>query len=482
MTENALSRALPADFNRPVFLLYIIVILALFGLGLGYMFYKGKYLYLGLILASPLLIMILTQPKLAVGQFIFALFISRLIFEGQPWLWADLSGIILTAAAWLDLFSESKFHKGLPRLSFNFLLLLLVIFTAGLFSYQPEAAFNPLGRITLLFLYFLAIYRLSGKVNMSWSLNLFFGLSVIHSIIVLIPFLASGGNFRSYGLAPVEMAMLALVVATAKYLWAKEGTGWMYLMGMVVIFFALLSGQFRTLVIIGAAMSILVVFFSRRRAKLELAMDAPETGGTGTEELSRVKKRPLYLLAGLLLSVAFVIMLSPQLLAPLLERFERLVTASPSGSLLLRITLWKLAWSQFIDNPFVGIGPGLFNQIQNVVPVIRMDFFHFYVRGLSAHNLLLHYLAEAGIIGAVAVLAMMINQMCLSYKAWLVSASRPVLEVSAILLGISTTILFTTLTESSWLWGQSSIVFAFFLALVARNHNNLVIAKRSGNS
>jgi len=475
MTEYPLNRALPADFNRPAFLLYIFMTLSLLVLGLGYMLYKGKYLYLGLILASPILIMILTQPKLAVGQFIFALFISRSIFEGQPWLYADLNGLILIAAAVLDLVSESKLPNKLPRLSFNFLFLLLVVFTAGVFSYQPEVAIRPFGRITLQFLYFLAMYRLSGKVSVAWSLNLFFWLSIVHSILVFIPFLASGGTLRSYGLAPVQLAMLALVVATAKFLWAKKGTAWIHLIGMVVIFFALLSAQYRSLIIMGAAMSTLVIFFSRRRARLELGKNSRETDSTGIGELIRVRKRPLYLLAGLLFSVLLALVIYPQLLAPLLERFEGLLSARPSGTFLLRTVLWKMAWSQFIDNPLVGIGPGLFNQIQNVEPTIRLNIFHWYVRGLSAHNLLLHYLAEAGILGGIAVLAMMINQMRLSYKAWLESVGRPNFEVSAILLGIAATILITTLTESSWLWGQSGFIFAFFISLIARNHNNLVL-------
>jgi len=475
---------LPEEFNKSVFTFYLILFGILSFSGLGYLLWKGKFLYLGLIASIPLVLLLVSRPKLAVGQYIFVLFISRSIVEGQPWLYADFSGFILIAAAMLDIVSESKLHKRLPRLSFNFLFLLVVIFTAGVFSYQPEAAIRPFGRIALLFLHFLALYKLSGKVSVAWSLNMFFGLSLIHSIIVLIPFIASGGTLRSFGLAPVifdELAMLALVVAAAKFLWAEKRTAWIYLLGMVVIFFALLSTQSRAPIIIGAAMSILVILFSRRRARQELAKASSETGSISSKELLRVRKRPLHLLVGLLFSVMLVIILFPQLLAPLLERFESLLTARPSGSFLLRIVLWKLAWSLFIDNPLVGIGPGLFIQIQSVFPTIRLDVYHSYLRGLSAHNLLLHYLAEAGIIGGIAVLAMMLNQMRLSYKAWRASVLRPNFEVSAILLGIGATLLVTTLAESGWLWGQSSIIFVFFISLIARNHNNLIVTKNSGS-
>lgn len=477
MTESALSRALPADFNRPVFLLYVLVALALFVLGLGYMLYKGKYIYLGLILASPVLVFIITQPKLAVGQYIIALFISRTILEGHSWLLADVSGLILITAALLDFLNESSFPDRLPRLSSNFLFLLLAVLIAAMFSYQPEAAINPLGRIALIFLNFLALYRLSGRVSISWSVNLFLLLAIIHSIAVSIPFLTSGGRLRSFGIAPVQVAMLALVVATAKFVWAKKGMAWIYLMTLVILFFALLSAQYRSLIMMGMAISALVILFSWQRSRKGLVRDSNKTSTIPADELRLVKKRPLYLLTGILCSVILAIVLNPQLLTPLLERFEGLLSYKPSGTFLLRTVLWKLAWSQFIDHPLVGMGPGLFNQLHMVVPTVRMELYYSYLRGLSAHNLFLHYLAEAGILGGMALLALIINQFRLSLITWQKAATRHNLEVAAILLGVAITILITTVTEASWLWGQSTYVFAFFLALIARNYNSLVFEK-----
>ena len=479
MTVISLTSALPADFNHRVFLIYIAAFLTLLILGLGYMLYKGKYIYLGLILAAPILILLLTQPKLAVGQFVLALFYSRLMLAGQPWLFADISGFILIAAALLDLSSDSKLPDKLPRLSMNFIFLLIVIFIAGIFSYQPEAAISPFGRITLVFLYFLAMYRLSGKVSVAWSLNLFFWISVIHSFIAVLPFLASGGTLRSYGTAPVEMPMLALVVATAKYIWAEKGKAWIYLAGMALIFLALLSAQFRSQIILGAAMSLLVVLFSRRRAGLELCKVSNKSGGSSIEEFTQIIKRPLHLLAVFLLMFVLAIILNPQIFSSLAERFGNLATARPSGSILARILLWKQAWTLFIANPMTGFGPGLFMQIQSIDTAARLDFHYWFVRGLSAHNLFLHYLAETGIMGGIALLAIMINQWRLSLRAWLYSSVKQNLEASAILLGMAATILITTLTEGSWMWGQSSIIFAFFTSLIVRNYNNIIYSKNS---
>jgi len=476
MNQAQTVSILPEDFNKSVFGLYLILFAVLSVCGLSYLVWKGKFLYVALIASVPFVLLLISQPKLAVGQYIFFLFISGGIFEGQPWMYADAAGFILLAAAMLDLISDSKLPKNLPRLSFNFLFLLVVIFTAGVFSYQPEFAVRPLGRNTLLFLHFLALYRLSGKVSVVWSLNIYFWLSIVHSVIVLIPFVASGGTLRSFGFALVifdELAMLALVVATARFLWAKKESAWIYLLGIVVIFFALLSTQSRAPIIIGVAMSILVILFSRRRARQEFEKNSHETGVISHEELTGVRNRPLYLLAGLLTSLALVILLFPQIFSPLLSRFESLLTSSPSGSFLYRIQLWKLALSQFIENPLVGMGPGLFIRMQDIVPTFRLDVYHLHIRGLSAHNLFLHFLAVAGILGGAAVLTMMINQLRLSYKAWLGSAARANLEVSAILLGIAVTFLLTTLTESGWFWGQTGFIFVFFISLIARNHSNV---------
>jgi hypothetical protein len=63
----------------------------------------------------------------------------------------------------------------------------------------------------------------------------------------------------------------------------------------------------------------------------------------------------------------------------------------------------------------------------------------------------------------------MINQMRLSVKIWRVININLDFEVTAILLGISLTLLVTTLTEASWLWGQSSFMFSFFAALISKN-------------
>jgi O-antigen ligase len=273
--------------------------------------------------------------------------------------------------------------------------------------------------------------------------------------------------------------MLAFVIATAKYLWSEKGHAWIFLTGMLLLLFALFATQYRSLIVISVLISMIVVWFSRRRAGKYLKEKTNKLENEQRGTFKRVRSRPVYLFGGLILSVTVVLISNPQLFAPLISRFEGLAVDFPSGSVLLRIILWKQAWAQFIAHPLIGIGPGMYVQVENLDPAIRLNFYHWFVKGLSAHNLVLHYLAETGIFGGVAVLLLMINQFRLAFIAWKKTGLNQNFGVSAVLLGISSAFIFTTATESSWLWGQASIVFVLFAALIARNHDNLALSNKT---
>ncbi len=73
MAQSPTISVIPEDFNRSVFTLYLIFLGLLFVSGLGYLVWKGKFLFLGLIASLPFVLMLITRPKLAVGQYIFFL-------------------------------------------------------------------------------------------------------------------------------------------------------------------------------------------------------------------------------------------------------------------------------------------------------------------------------------------------------------------------------------------------------------------------
>jgi len=67
----------------------------------------------------------------------------------------------------------------------------------------------------------------------------------------------------------------------------------------------------------------------------------------------------------------------------------------------LRLRVWEEAWRLFVTHPIVGIGVGTFDEIVYQAPDSRANL-DFRMHGWHAHNLPLHILTEAGILGFVA--------------------------------------------------------------------------------
>ena len=78
-------------------------------------------------------------------------------------------------------------------------------------------------------------------------------------------------------------------------------------------------------------------------------------------------------------------------------------------SLLSRIPMWQAAWSFFVDNPILGIGPEQFRvayshyydlHLAHLAPTERLFAI---AKTTHAHNFFMHLLAEGGIIGAASL-------------------------------------------------------------------------------
>jgi len=470
MPSMTVKSAALGDFNRSIGLVYVLATAALFLVGLGYLLYNGKYFHLAVIFALPLLLVFVTQPKYALMQYIFMLFISRSAFGTGPLLVTDLSGFIVIFSALLDfMLSKDQFYD-LPKLSFNFLSLLSVTFLTGIFSLNPVAAVRPFGRIVLLFAIFLALYRLSKKVSPAYCINLYFIFAVLNSVLVMIPFVLSKGALRSFGLAPVifdELALLALVIGVAKFIWSEKGQQLFYLGGSLLVFLALLSTQSRAPILFGLIMTVTIIVLSASRVR-QLLKDK-YLAATEIPFLKTVMRRPKRVIISAIISLLVTIMVFPGLFTPLIERFDELWTYFPSKSFLLRTVLWKTAFNTFLLHPILGVGPGLFPNLDFYYQEVRLNFLHSYVRGLSAHNMLLHYMAEMGIVGAAALLALMVNLTRWGRRLWMKAAAVGEQRLGIIMYALAITFLLTTIFEAGWLWGQTGLIFTFFAAVIVRS-------------
>ncbi len=175
------------------------------------------------------------------------------------------------------------------------------------------------------------------------------------------------------------------------------------------------------------------------------------------------------LLLGLvLLTVPAVLLVMPGVLEAVIGRFERLLTFQPGGTFALRMVLWKTALTAFWDNPIFGVGPGMFRSLSDLYATLHLVPVYYYVKSLSAHNLVLHYLAETGLIGATALVALFINQFRIGCRIWKASWGSAMTGNALALLAVSILLLVSALIESGWMWGQMTFLLAFFLSLLAR--------------
>ena len=123
----------------------------------------------------------------------------------------------------------------------------------------------------------------------------------------------------------------------------------------------------------------------------------------------------------------------------------------------------------FLDHPVLGVGPGVFRELHFYYDELRLNILNFYIKGLSAHNILLHYLAETGIVGAFALMALFVNLTRIGHRLWGKSATLYEHKFSLIVYALSLTFLLTTVFEAGWLWGQTGLIFAFFAAIISRS-------------
>jgi len=168
---------------------------------------------------------------------------------------------------------------------------------------------------------------------------------------------------------------------------------------------------------------------------------------------------------------AVVLILKSGVFAAVIDRFAELATSEPGGTFRFRLILWNNALRAFWDYPFIGVGPGGFKHLHEIYPDLRLHPTFTYLRIMTAHNLLFHYLAEAGLVGGIGVVAMFVNKLRIARRSWLLSldSTSPALAI----YGSAFLFLLSAFIDAAWLYGQLSFLAVFFAALIARQHREL---------
>jgi len=136
-----------------------------------------RYLYLAA--ATPIALVIILNPRLALYQFVFVLFIEVAVFPSVPLLLIDISALLAIMAAVLDFLAGNRLPGRLPALTVNYVALVMVLVLTGLFGYWPHLAIRPVVRLMLLTATFLAVFHLAGKTSVTQLVKWYFVLAAL---------------------------------------------------------------------------------------------------------------------------------------------------------------------------------------------------------------------------------------------------------------------------------------------------------------
>ncbi|MFQ6007403.1 MAG: O-antigen ligase family protein [Candidatus Zixiibacteriota bacterium] len=451
------------DFNKKALTRLLAIAILITAVLITYLSLTERYLFLLAMAAAPLIVLVVTQPRLALYQYVFVLFIVYDLVPSVPLTIMDVSAVLIIMAALLDVLFSDRLPKHLPRLSFNYLYIIAALIVCGFLGYWPQLAVRRVATVTLLLGTFLAVYRLAAKVTIFELVNCFFVLAVAHSIYVLVPFLAEGGSYRSFGFTTVlfdDIAMVALPIGLSLYLRATSRKAGYYLIGSVIVWGGLIATQSRAPIILASAASLfvfIVAYYQNRRIY-------------PNDETARIFRFRIRSVIGTVLALSgLVVVLKSSILAGVVDRFEQLLSFEPGSTTTLRLSLWKRALVAFLDHPIFGVGPGGYYKLHEIYSSWHLTPSFYYLRTLGAHNLLLHYLADTGLVGGIGLIALVVNQFKIARHNWLMLGDR-LSEPILALYGWAFLFALSTVTEASWMWGQLSFLAIFFAALVSRQY------------
>ena len=345
-----------------------------------------------------------------------------------------------------------------------FLVLIGATLLSAVLAYHPAYSVVPMIRIVTIYLAFRIFFKFALEVGVRRILLLYIGIVIVLSLYNVGIFLRTGGTVREFGPAALgyePMSMTALPMALAFMLWATDrkerilhGLSCLAIAGGIVATQA--RGPLLTVVIAVPVM----LWFARRKAN--------------RESTHHVGRTTLLVVVALVLITLVAVSLSTNLLAGAWLRYEELIESAndPAGTIALRLVLWKTAIRTFLDHPLTGIGIGNFRIVHELYPEVHMIPLYAQVKGMSAHNVLLHYLAETGLVGALSLLALAFLGLRTGYRSFKLRLEKSDTQISAALFIAMFVFSITILYMRAWTWGEGGYIMALLFGLVAawRHH------------
>lgn len=375
----------------------------------------------------------------------------------------DICMLLMTASIGLDFLLRGRDRIVATRIDKYFLFLIAATIISAIFAYDVSYSIVPCARIIVVFLAFRIIYGFALEMGVR-KLTMFYIYHVVAlSLLNLVLFLKTGGQTRIFGpawLAIEIYIMTALPMALAFLLWAtsrRERTKFAVI--SMIIGLALLTTQSR------APMLAVVIALPA----LLMAGWVKMSGESRKAFMGSLRKMMIPIIIILILAFIYRETLFEGVIGRVVSLIESI--KSPKETVFLRIVLWTAALKAFATNPITGVGIGNFKIVSNIVPEMKFQEVWYYISGMSAHNVFLHYMAETGIIGTLAIISLAVANLKIAFQSFKLSLTPSDTQMSAANLIAIVVFCVTIFYMRSWTWGQGGYLMALLFGLsVAWNY------------
>ncbi len=340
-----------------------------------------------------------------------------------------------------------------------FIVFIIATIVSALFAYNFSYSFVPMIRVIVIYFAFRAVFKFGQEIGVRKVLLFYIYIVFAHSLVNTIQFIMSGGHDRVFGLSWLgyePMSMTALPMALVFLIWSerlrdqvKFGTI-AFIIGTGII-----STQSRAPLLAVILTLPVLIYFAYKKAKREKT------------KLPLKTMKKVFVPIGILILLGVVA--AGTYLAGAVGRYEHFLESfsNPQGTVALRIVLWKTAIRTFLDHPITGIGIGNFRLVYLIYPELKVMPLFVYVQGMSAHNVILHYLAETGLVGSSALLVLAYKGFKAAFRAHKVALSPEGNQVSMALFVAMFVFCLTIFYMRAWTWGQDGYIMAMIYGLTA---------------
>lgn len=371
----------------------------------------------------------------------------------------DIAIGLLAAAVMLDYFLHVKTKIRPASFDFQFLLLIFATILSAMFAYDLRYSFVPMARIIFLYFAFRLTFKFALEIGVHRLLRYYLYMVALLSVNNCALYFLGGDGERVFGIAWLTyetFSMTALPIAMVFLIWSRSAMKkLLYTIICIVIGVGILVTQSRAPLLAVMTSVPVLLFFSYLKAHRE-------------RDIRPKRNIRIVILAGIAL-VATLLVYKSAYFAATFERYQMLFASleRPQGTVALRLVLWSAAWKAFLSSPIVGIGIGNFRLVYQIIPEVAITELWKRVANMSAHNVFLQYLAETGVLGASALLALAGKGLMTSMRSLRRSFNQRDIQVSISLVVAMFIFASTIFYMRDWTWGQTGYVLAFLFGLTA---------------